>query len=57
MIVIVFLFSEAIFSFVGETKSKNPAGSQTYGLFLPVTLLIVALRNLAKILAMLPVRV
>ena len=48
VIVIAFLFSEVIFTFVGETKSKNPAGSQTYGLFMPVALLIVVLRNLAR---------
>ena len=51
MIVIAFLFSEVIFTLVGEIKSKEPAGSQTYGLFFPVALLIVALRNLARISA------
>ena len=50
MIVIAFLFSEVIFTLVGETKSKDPAGSQTYGLFFPVALLIVVLRNLARVL-------
>ena len=53
---IAFLFSEVIFTFVGETKSKNPAGSQTYGLFMPVALLIVVLRNLARNSARKPVQ-
>ena len=46
MIVIAFLLSEVIFTLVGESKFKGPVGSQTVGLFFPVTLLIVVLRNL-----------